>query len=217
LKERTPAGADEVLAFSDADALRALEVISQRRPRMVALERVFAATPRGAALINRIRADPSLADAEIRVLSHDGDYTRVLPRGVGTATGRSSAAPASTSPQVGVTTAPAAVVLDRHGTRRATRHRMVPEVEVVVDGNSATLIDLSIVGAQVVSVTILRPNQRVRMTLSDEIGVVRVNAAVAWAAFEIPAKPGPQYRVGMEFIDADASAVEAFCDRHRRK
>src|ERR687887_2364583 len=80
LKERTPAGDDEVLAFSDADALRALEVISERRPRMVALERVFAATPRGAALINRIRADPALTGAEIRVLSHQGDYTRVLPR-----------------------------------------------------------------------------------------------------------------------------------------
>src|SRR5919197_3435467 len=80
LKERTPAGDDEVLAFSDADALRALEVIAERRPRVVALERVFAATPRGAALINRIRADPALTDAEIRVLSHQGDYTRVLPR-----------------------------------------------------------------------------------------------------------------------------------------
>ena len=50
----------EVLAFTDADALRALEVITKRRPALVALERVFAATPRGAALINRIKADPSL-------------------------------------------------------------------------------------------------------------------------------------------------------------
>src|SRR5438876_1133969 len=45
LKQRTLAGNDEILAFSDADALRALEVISERRPRMVALERVLPATP----------------------------------------------------------------------------------------------------------------------------------------------------------------------------
>src|SRR5580765_483620 len=70
----------EVLAFSDYDALRVLEVITERRPRVVALERLFAATPRGAALINRIKADPSLVESEIRVVSHDSDYSRVLAR-----------------------------------------------------------------------------------------------------------------------------------------
>ena len=37
--------------FSDAEALRALEVITRKRPDVVALERMFAATTRGAALI----------------------------------------------------------------------------------------------------------------------------------------------------------------------
>jgi hypothetical protein len=37
----------------------------------VALERVFAATPRGAALINRISADPTLRQLEIRFVSHE--------------------------------------------------------------------------------------------------------------------------------------------------
>src|ERR687887_1495964 len=98
LKERTPAGDDEVLAFSDADALHALEVISARRPRVVALERVFAATPRGAALINRIRADPALTGAEIRVLSHQGDYTRVLPRPAAAAPASARTATAAAEP-----------------------------------------------------------------------------------------------------------------------
>ena len=48
-------------SFSDAEALRALEVITRKRPDVVALERDFAATTRGAALINRIKADPKLA------------------------------------------------------------------------------------------------------------------------------------------------------------
>ena len=70
LKERTGDVNGEVLAFSDSDALRALEVITKRRPRVVALERLFAATPRGAALINRIKADPALVESEIRVMQH---------------------------------------------------------------------------------------------------------------------------------------------------
>jgi molybdopterin-binding protein len=217
LKRRTPAGDDEVLAFSDADALQALQVISQRRPRMVALERYFAGTPRGAALINRIKADPALANAEIRVLSHEGDYTRVLPRDTTAAPApRPNAVAAPPTPTPGSVRATTAYVpLDGQGTRRAARYRMAPQVEIVVDGNVATLVNLSIAGAQVVSSTILRPNQRVRMTLADDAATVRFSAAVAWAAFEIPPKVGPQYRAGLEFTDANPSAVDAFCDRHK--
>jgi molybdopterin-binding protein len=215
LKRRTPAGDDEVLAFSDADALQALQVISQRRPRMVALERYFAGTPRGAALINRIKADPALANAEIRVLSHEGDYTRVLSRDPAAASAARPNAVVAPPTQDSVRATTAYVALDGKGTRRAARYRMAPQVEVVVDGNVATLVNLSIAGAQVVSSTILRPNQRVRMTLADDAATVRFSAAVAWAAFEIPPKTGPQYRAGLEFTDANPSSVDAFCDRHK--
>ena len=215
LTERTPAGDDEVIAFSDADALRALEVISERRPRMVALERVFAATPRGAALINRIRSDPALANAEIRVLSHQGDYSRVLPRPAAAAPPPSARTTTAAQPPPAPRAAPASAALDWKGTRRAVRQRMAAQVEALVDGNVVTIVDLSIVGAQVVSATILRPNQRVRIVLSDEAATVRFNAAIAWASFEIPPKIGPRYRAGVEFTDADASAISAFCDRHK--
>jgi hypothetical protein len=215
LKRRTPAGDDEVLAFSDADALQALQVISQRRPRMVALERYFAGTPRGAALINRIKADPALANAEIRVLSHEGDYTRVLSRDTAAASAARPKAVAAPPTPGSVRTTTASLALDGQGTRRAARHRMPPQLEIVVDGNVATLVNLSIAGAQVVSGTILRPNQRVRITLADNAATVRFSAAVAWAAFEIPPKAGPQYRAGVEFTDADPLAVDAFCDRHK--
>ena len=80
LTERNGAFNGEVLAFSDHEALLALEEIVRRRPNVVALERQFAATPRGAALINRIKADPDLVDSELRVMAHDSDYARVLPR-----------------------------------------------------------------------------------------------------------------------------------------
>ncbi len=85
-----------------------------------------------------------------------------------------------------------------------------------MDGNVAILGDLSTIGAQVVSPTILKPNQRVRMALNDDLGNVRFNAAVAWASFEIPPSSGPRYRAGLAFVDADAPAVDAFCIRHRQ-
>jgi hypothetical protein len=209
LKERATDLAGELLAFTDADALIALEVITKRRPRVVALEREFAATPRGTALINRVKADPALEQVEIRVISHDGDDIRVLPRtapGSGSGSGSAASAAAVSAP---------APPLDQRGTRRAPRHRIAGKVEVLVDGNIAMLVDLSTIGAQVVSQTILKPNQRVRMALNDDLGNVRFNAAVAWASFEIPPNAGPRYRAGLAFVDADGSAVDAFCARHK--
>jgi hypothetical protein len=64
---------------------------------------------------------------------------------------------------------------------------------------------------------VLRPKQRVRMTLTDEAGIVRVSARIAWASFErLNGVPAPVYRAGMEFSDADPTAMEAFCKRHAR-
>lgn len=213
LKQRTGNVNGELLAFSDADALRALEVITKRRPRIVAIEKLFAATPRGAALINRIKADPSLVQSEIRVVSSDSEYTRVSPR---TPT---EAAPAQT-PAPGATAAPAAAPvpappLDQRGTRRAPRVKIAAKVDAIVDGNAAALLDLSTVGAQVVAGSGLKPNQRVRVALSDEAGVVRFNATVAWVKFEIVPGGGPRYRAGLDFVDADAAAIDAFCGRHK--
>jgi hypothetical protein len=216
LTERAAVGDVEVLAFSDTDALRAFEAIIRRRPAAVVLERLFAATPRGAALINRIKQDPALAESEIRVVSHDTDYTRVSPRRAPEPAAGGAAATGS-SPH---TTATASAVspaqpLDYRGTRRAPRHRISGDTPVLVDGNQASLMDLSSLGAQVVSGNVLKPNQRVRVALSDDHGTVRFNAAVAWASFEIPPGSGPRYRAGVEFIDADTSAVDAFCLRHK--
>jgi hypothetical protein len=199
-----------VLAFADVEALRALEAITKRRPAVVALERVFAGTPRGAALINRIKADPSLQESEIRVVSVDTDFSKLASRG--------AAATKATSGPKGkpkAAAAPPAAPLDQRGTRRAPRVRIVGQIGVMVDGNHAVLVDLSAVGAQLVSTTILKPNQRVRVSMSDDHGSIRFNAAVAWASFEIPPNSGPRYRAGIEFLDADAASVNAYAARHK--
>lgn len=193
VKERAGAVDGEVLTFTDADALKALQTIIQRRPLVVTLERMFAVTPRGAALINRIKADPTLRQSEIRVVAHNSDYVRVVPR----------AAP------------PAAPALDQRGTRRAARFKMTPNTQAILDDKPGTLIDLSSVGAQVVSKVGLKPNQRITMTLNDEVGQVHFNASVAWTAFENPSSGSPRFRAGINFEDADPVAVDAFCARHK--
>jgi PilZ domain len=188
----------DALAFSDADALKALEAITRDRPKVIALEKQFAATSRGAALIKRIKADPKLRKCEIRVVSHEGD-SEELPQPEAAPQGEADAAP---------------VKLDQRGTRRAPRAKIVDGVEVLIDGSPAVLVDLSVVGAQVVSPTILRPNQRVRMILPDEERPIRCVAGVAWAAFEMP-KSGPRYRAGIEFFDAESGNLDRFIEQNR--
>ena len=99
--------------------------------------------------------------------------------------------------------------------RRSPRIKVAPKVDILIDGNAAVLVDLSSVGAQAISMTALKPNQRVRIGLSDDKANLRFNGSVAWASFEIPPGSGPRYRAGIEFIGADPAAVDAFCSRHR--
>lgn len=216
----------DVLTFADSEPIPALQAILEQRPHLIVLERLFAATPRGAALINRIKTDPQLAHAEVRVMSHTGDYVRQVVKptvvnpapaaatvsGVAAPTGgHAFAADSDTAAEED-----AERRLDWHGTRRVRRFRLRPGVEIQLDGSAAAVVDASILGAQVVSQTILRPNQKVRVTISGEDVVLRFRGTIAWAAFELPKPPAsPHYRAGVEFIDADAAALDEFCARNR--
>jgi PilZ domain len=223
----------ELLTFTDTEPIQALQTILEQRPPLIVLERLFAATPRGAALINRIKTDPQVSQSEIRVMSHTGDYTRVVSRGTAAepAVVESPSAPVHVAPaptaveevdvepadgESPVATADAPRQLDWHGTRRAPRFRIRQGVDIQLDGNPASLVDLSVMGAQVISATILRPNQRVRISVPTDEFVMRFRGAVAWAKFELP-KPTepPRYRAGVEFNDADATAMDDYCSKHK--
>jgi hypothetical protein len=226
----------ELLTFADTEPIQALQTILEQHPRLIVLERLFAATPRGAALINRIKTDPQVAQAEIRVMSHTGDYTRVVSRGAAAVAAAESAASGPPAHAVVETVVETAAVetmeredepagdaapapprqLDWHGTRRAARYRIRQGVEIQLDGNPANLVDLSVMGAQVISATILRPNQRVRISVPTDDFVMRFRGAVAWAKFELP-KPTepPRYRAGVEFNDADPAAMDEYCNKHK--
>jgi hypothetical protein len=203
LRERVDSGA-ELHTFTDQEALEALDHIIRTKPRIVALDNDFSATSRGTALINRIKDDPTLNDCEVRVVAHDSAVHRVAVR---RPSGKVAAA---------IVVVDEPKPLDQRGTRRAPRIRIKENVEVLVDGNTAVLIDLSAVGAQVLSAKMLKPNQRIRLTLPEGKTAIRCTGSIAWASFEMPKGQTPRYRAGIEISGSDPVAISGFADRHKR-
>jgi hypothetical protein len=202
LQERLDPNA-EIEAFTDSEALEALDFIIRTKPALVAMQDEFADTSRGQALVNRIKDDPTLRSSEVRVMARDASQSRVaVKRG-----NRGGAAVAVDEP-----------ALDRRGTRRAARVRIKDGVEVSVDGNPAALVDLSAVGAQVVSPTVLKPNQRVRVAMGDGKAQVKCGGVIAWAAFEMPKGLPTRYRAGIDLgAISEGSSVETFAKKHRKE
>ena len=196
----------EVQTFAESEALEALDHIIRTKPALVALQDEFADSSRGQALINRIKDDAQLNAVEVRVMAQNAAQNRVAVKR-GTHGGGGSAVAVDEPPK------PA---LDQKGTRRAPRIRIKDGVEVAVDGNPAALVDLSIVGAQVVSPTVLKPNQRVRVTMEN--GKVKCAGAVAWAAFEMPKGMPTRYRAGIDWgVTPEGPNVESFAKKNKKE
>jgi hypothetical protein len=197
--------AAEVQSFTESEALEALDYIIRTKPGLIALQDYFSATSRGMALINRIKDDPNLSACEVRVLAREAAQSRVAVKGKAQGGG----------PAVAVDEPKPA--LDVRGTRRAPRIRIKDGVDVAVDGNPAALIDLSTVGVQVVSQSVLKPNQRVRVTIGEGKTAIRCSGAIAWAAFEMPKGMPTRYRAGIDFgTSADVDALGGFAKKNKK-
>lgn len=196
----------DAMAFADTDALRALETIARQHPALVVLDSVFAATSRGTALINRIKADPTLSGCEVQIATFEPGATPQVPARAVVV--EDVTIPPGAAPQPG---AP----LDVAGTRRSPRYEMIPGIEVLVDGNPATLVDLSTTGAQVMAMTSLKPNQRVRITLPGGLVPIRASGAITWAIFEM-SDHGPRYRAGVDFHSPDQAGIQRFIQENRK-
>ncbi len=179
-----------VRAFADTDALVALDATFTTLPGHLVLERRFAESLRGQALLRRVTADPFGRECLIRLIEVDE-----------TAETRSAAEPAAAPPAEAPATAP----------RTTPRHAVAAGTTVQLDGTAVTLVDLSVDGMQVMGPLTLRPNQTVRLTLPDGL---RVRARVAWATMELGgATAGPRYRAGLALVDADRPVIEALIQR----
>lgn len=182
-------------AYADTDVLSALAAIARQPPALVALDRLFAATPRGMALVERLRRDPALSGCELKLVTPDAARDETVERALDEA----GAVPP----------------LDDQGTRIAPRFAMRDDVDVTLDGRPARLIDLSQGGAQLVTAVAVKPQQRVRIALKTPGTRLRMSATVQWASFEMPVD-GPRYRAGVRFADAEPATLSTVIEAYRQ-
>jgi hypothetical protein len=189
-----------VALFSDAESLKALDAVVSHPPKILALDRNFAFTARGASLVARLKAEPRFGGIDLRVLAEDETSAPAIleQRGMGLETA------------VLKTSHP----LDYCGTRRAPRFTVYDDdASVVVNGQKGKLVNISSTGAQVIVSARLRPEEPLRLSLVDAGAEVKVRAVVAWSSVE-PMDGQLAYRAGVEFVNPDAMALDAFCARH---
>jgi hypothetical protein len=99
--------------------------------------------------------------------------------------------------------------------RQARRLRIREGIEVTLDGANSSLVDMSTIGAQVLSPLALRPNRVVKMTLRGDESNLTCKVRVMWARFEQPQdKAAAQYRVGVKFTDLEPKAIDGFMASH---
>ena len=197
----SPSVGPDIRVFTEADGTVALETIARERPRVVVLGRAFVDTERGESLVDAIRTHPALAVTQVRVLAQATDYLLLISR---RADSRAVSGSAVSEPSPD---------LDGVGTRQARRWRMLVEFEARLDGRPATLVDLSQTGAKVIGSDAVRLNQRVSLSLADDTQSLQMTASVVWASGE-SFQGTLRYRIGVQFIDADPTAVGVFCARH---
>jgi hypothetical protein len=184
-----------VLRFSTSNLASAFDSIRTHRPALVALDAVFASTPEGHAFADRV---------ERLRLPHVGMQLVGLTQGVWTLTPmRPEPAALVDPPQAGL------------NTRRAPRFPVLDPLEAVIEGHPTSVVNISALGAQVVSEPVLRPNQRIKVRLPDLGETLRLAAHIAWSVYEKP-KPArePHYRAGLEFDGTLAQLLEDYCRRH---
>jgi hypothetical protein len=202
-----------VTCFTVGNLFAAHESIQMHHPKLIAVEAVFAQTPPGQEFLARIER-LAIRGSAIQLVERTNGKWATTPYIGQFATSESrdvTAAVSTERPPRGA----AAAQTKGANTRRASRFQILESLNAVVENGQATLVNISILGAQVVSTPSLKPTQKVRVVLPDVDETLRLTAHVAWATFEQP-QPGaaPHYRAGMEFTDAAQEILEDYCRRH---
>ena len=109
--------------------------------------------------------------------------------------------------------AAAAASLEPAKQRRARRVRMVDGTSVVVDESEGVLVDLSTLGAQVVSRYAIEPNAAIRLVLPHDVGGLACHARVVWVVVERhPLTQSARYRAGLQFTDVKAGELAGYLE-----
>jgi hypothetical protein len=119
------------------------------------------------------------------------------------------AEPKRTAQQANTSSEKIESVSDQYAVSRQARRVKVPAtVEVLIDGVASRLLDLSALGAQIMSPTALRPNRCVRVALAGAGGRLTCEGRIVWAQLESAhAQTSAMYRAGVRFVDVNSSAI----------
>lgn len=203
-----------VLYFTTGNLSGGLDSIRTFRPRLVAVDALWAQTPPGVAFIERVE-QLRIAEVDVRLVARLEGRWVTTPRRVAAGAAAEPVVAAAPRPQIIVAPDPAiaAVQAAAASTRRVPRFLVRDPLHAVVESGAASLVDISVLGAQVVSKPVLRPNQKIKIALPDTGDMLHVMALVAWSRFEKP-HVDAHYRAGLEFTGAAQQALEDYRVRH---
>jgi hypothetical protein len=213
-----------MMHFTSGSLAAAMESIRSCRPRIIAIDALFAQTSPGAAFLERVEALAAPGSRIKLIVQHDGKWFAAppsgavipppLPRRIVEPDNPVVAPPADAV--IAVSSAPAVVAaqIAAPSTRRAPRFAVQAPISAAVESGRASVIDISVLGAQVVSLPTLRPNQRITLSLPDSRDMLNLVAQVAWSMYEKPnAATEPYYRAGIEFTRPAQEALEDYRQR----
>ncbi len=175
--------ASHVIAVSHTDLARALALIDQAQPEVVVVEQSLVSTEPGLLLMEHLHSERSLRGLEISLLPAVSVDTLL------------STSPGDADPQQWLTGL--SRPLPPRPVRSAVRVPGSRQEKLSVDGRPATLLDVSVTGAQIESPGALRPNQHVRIALGADRGSAKAEGVVVWSSLQ--AGPPLHYRAGIEF------------------
>jgi hypothetical protein len=144
----------------------------------VAIDALLIQTQQGLGFLKRVEGLVK-AGCTVRLIAHgNGKWTtsahEAQPTNGEAPIGRASAAT--------LRSAILAAPLTGTNTRRAPRFPMLDALNADVEGGHASLVNISVLGAQVVSQPVLRPGQTVKIALPDDAELLHLTAHVAWSS-----------------------------------
>ena len=154
--------------LSAGNLFAAHESIQMHHPKVIAVEAGFAQTPSGHEFLARIEK-LAIRGSSIQLLVRAKGRWAMTPYTAQPATAESQAVAAAATTERPAAAGPrlADFVAQTKGTntRRASRFKILESLNAVVENRPATLVNISILGAQVVSQPSLKPTQKVKIVL----------------------------------------------------
>lgn len=198
-----------VVQFTNSNLGAALEAIRTHAPKVVAVDALLVQTQQGQGFLKRVEglAVPGCA---IRLIIQGGGVWTTAAYEAHPAVEDAPIRLASASP----IRAAAAAPKPGANTRRAPRFPMLDSVDAAVESGQASLVNISVLGAQLVSQPVLRPGQTVKIALPDAHEMLRFTAHVAWSTFQQNNQGAAVYRAGIAFTDAAKETLEDYCRRY---